>query len=179
MFGTTAATAPSASWSISRSRSHDIQNDSTSKRVLAVGAKAWASPVQPRRSSRCGQSVGNDTKLSRCDHATLEWSCSRRGSEEAKVERGVSALEMATAVADTTSAPVTSAYWKPWNVKSGSSVLSPSSASTYASVAIAVRRDLVWIDPSGSSTSAWRTSTRSPADPRTTSRSQPAMFWPT
>ena len=24
----------------------------------AVGAKAWASPVQPRRSSRCGQSVG-------------------------------------------------------------------------------------------------------------------------
>ena len=122
MFGTTAATAPSASWSISRSRSHDIQNDSTSKRVLAVGAKAWASPVQPRRSSRCGQSVGNDTKLSRCDQATLEWSRSRRGSEEAKLERGVSALEMATAVADTTSAPVTSAYWKPWNVKSGSSV---------------------------------------------------------
>ncbi len=59
-----------------------------------MGAKAWASPVQPRRSSRCGQSVGSDTKLSRCDHATLEWSCSRRGSERGEARaRGVGARD--------------------------------------------------------------------------------------
>ena len=94
MFGTTAATAPSASWSSSRSRSHDVQNDSTSKSVLAVGANACASPVQPRRSSRCGQSVGSDTKLSRCDQATLECRRSRRGSAHSNDERRASALEI-------------------------------------------------------------------------------------
>ena len=38
-------------------------------------------PVQPRRSSRCGQSVGTETKLSRCDQTTFSWNRFRSASE--------------------------------------------------------------------------------------------------
>ena len=44
-----------------------------SNRNVAVGAKTWRSPVQPSRSSRCGQSVGTSTKLPRVLHTTLSW----------------------------------------------------------------------------------------------------------
>ena len=40
----------------------------------AVGANTWRSPVQPSRSSRCGQSVGTSTKLPRMPHTTFAWS---------------------------------------------------------------------------------------------------------
>lgn len=39
-----------------------------------MGAKTWMSPVQPRRSSRWGQSVGMSTKLPRMLHTTFSWS---------------------------------------------------------------------------------------------------------
>ena len=40
-----------------------MKNEATSKLKAAVRAKAWASPVQPMRSLRCGQSVGTSRKL--------------------------------------------------------------------------------------------------------------------
>src|SRR5690606_17910951 len=98
--------------------------------VDEVGAKASASPVHPRRSSRCGQSVGTETKLSRCDQNTFEWNRSRASDDELKLERFGRSLEIAIAVAETTSAPVTSACWKPWKVKRGSSAVSSEPAST-------------------------------------------------
>ena len=81
------------SWSSARSRSQLRQNASASNSVDAVAANAWASPVQPSRSSRCGQSVGTETKLSRCDQTTFSWSRSSTGCEHAKSpRRGVSLL---------------------------------------------------------------------------------------
>ena len=46
-----------------------------------MGAKALMSPVQPSRSSRCGQSVGTPTKLPRIDHTTFACSWFSRSSE--------------------------------------------------------------------------------------------------
>ncbi len=40
----------------------------------AVPAKTCASPVQPRRSSRCGQSVGISIKFERCDQMVFSTS---------------------------------------------------------------------------------------------------------
>ena len=97
MSGTTDATPPSSVWSISRSRSHDAQNASESMSVRGGGANACASPVQPSRSSRCGQSVGTETKLSRCDQKTFEWNWSRASCEERNELRGARSLEIAIA----------------------------------------------------------------------------------
>ncbi len=72
-------TPSSSSWSSARSRSQLAQKACESNSVEPVAANAWASPVQPRRSSRCGQSVGTDTKLSRCDQTTFSWRRSSRG----------------------------------------------------------------------------------------------------
>ena len=52
----------------------------------AVRQKAWQSPVQPSRSSRCGQSVGTSTKLPRCPHWMLWKSWLTRSSEQPKPE---------------------------------------------------------------------------------------------
>ena len=109
MSGTTDETPPSSVWSISRSRSHDAQNDSESISVAAVALNACASPVQPSRSSRCGQSVGTETKLSRCDQNTFEWNWSSASCDERNELRGARSLEIAIASAETTSAPTTSA----------------------------------------------------------------------
>ncbi len=49
---------------------------------VAVPTKICASPVQPARSSRCGQSVGMLRKLPRWPQRMLLCSCSRRGSEQ-------------------------------------------------------------------------------------------------
>ena len=76
------------SWSIARSRSQLVQNASDSNSVDAVGANACASPVQPSRSSRCGQSVGTETKLSRCDQTTFSWKRVSAPSEQENVARG-------------------------------------------------------------------------------------------
>ena len=78
--GTTDDTPSLSSWSSARSTSQLAQNACESNSVLAVGANACASPVQPSRSSRCGQSVGTETKLSRCDQTTFSWSRFSRGS---------------------------------------------------------------------------------------------------
>src|SRR6478735_5352039 len=137
--GTTDGTPITGSWSNARSRNQLAQNDCASNRVQAVDAKACASPVQPRRSSRCGQSVGTETKLSRCDQNTFEWNRSSAACDDENLLRGARSLEIATAVAATTSAPSTSAYRKPWNVKAGSSTCSPSRPSVYTSVALAER----------------------------------------
>ena len=39
----------------------------------AVGENTWMSPVQPSRSSRCGQSVGTSRKLPRIPQTTFSW----------------------------------------------------------------------------------------------------------
>ena len=46
-------------------------------------------PVQPRRSSRCGQSVGISTKFPFWPHMMLCWSWLRSGSEHSKLPVGV------------------------------------------------------------------------------------------
>src|SRR2546430_5611293 len=68
--GITWGTLPLAFWSAARSASHLVKNPATSKLKAAVGANAWASPVQPRRSSRCGQSVGTSRKLRSEEHTS-------------------------------------------------------------------------------------------------------------
>lgn len=126
MFGTTEATAPSSAWSSSTSRNHDNQNAWASTRVFAVAANACASPVHPRRSSRCGQSVGTDRKFPRNDHTTLLWNRLSASWLQAKVDLAGRSLLMATAVADSTVPVVTtSAYRKPWKVKAGSRTWGP------------------------------------------------------
>lgn len=71
--GTTNGTEPSSNCSLARSFSHDDRNPAVSNRNDAVGENTWMSPVQPSRSSRCGQSVGRSTKLPRLLHTTLSW----------------------------------------------------------------------------------------------------------
>src|SRR3954464_15644872 len=91
--GTTLGTAPSSVWSCARSTSQLAQKARASNSVQAVAANAGASPVQPSRSSRWGQSVGTATKLSRCDQRTFSWNRVRSASEqaEARPDRGVAA----------------------------------------------------------------------------------------
>jgi hypothetical protein len=62
-FGTTWGTEPFSFWSAATSASHFVKNPATSMLKLAVREKTCASPVQPSRSSRCGQSVGTSRKL--------------------------------------------------------------------------------------------------------------------
>jgi hypothetical protein len=56
----------------------------------AVREKTWASPVQPSRSSRCGQSVGTSRKLPFCPQRMLCWSWSSIGFDV--VSRPVTAM---------------------------------------------------------------------------------------
>src|SRR5690349_5854321 len=49
---------PASFCSAARSLSQEARNPYVSYKKEAVGANTWISPVQPRRSSRCGQSVG-------------------------------------------------------------------------------------------------------------------------
>ena len=76
-----------------RSTSQLSQKARESNSVHAVGANACASPVQPSRSSRCGQSVGTATKLSRWDqlHVLVEPGQRRVGAVERAPRRGVAA----------------------------------------------------------------------------------------
>ncbi len=69
--GITNGMAPLGFWSAARSPSHLVKKPATSMLNAAVGAKTWASPVQPMRSSRCGQSVGTSRKLPFCPHTML------------------------------------------------------------------------------------------------------------
>ena len=131
--GTTNGTVPSAACSSARSRSHESRNPRTSYRKAAVGAKTWMSPVQPKRSSRCGQSVGIETTLPRRLHTTL--SC-RRCSNGCDVRNEpVRSRSLCTTTAVTAPSgispghPETSAYRKPWNVNSGSHTSVPVPAS--------------------------------------------------
>ena len=114
-----------------RSSSQSARKPATSNRNVALGANTWRSPVQPRRSSRCGQSVGTSTKLPRIPQTTF--SCSRSSSSFEHVNVPVRSKSewITTAVKSrgSTSAsgqPSTSTYRKPWNVKVGSHVSGPS-----------------------------------------------------
>ena len=129
--GTTEGTPSTSSWSSARSRSQLAQNAWESNSVLAVGANACASPVQPKRSSRCGQSVGTDTKLSRCgpDHVLVQpVECSAR-STRSRPRDGVSLLiAMNAALEDRQPWSPPLRYRNPWKVKAGSRSTAPSSA---------------------------------------------------
>ena len=61
--GITCGTLPFGFWSAATSPSHLAKKPATSMLKAAVRANTWASPVQPSRSSRCGQSVGTSRKL--------------------------------------------------------------------------------------------------------------------
>ncbi len=58
VLGLTSQKAPSGDWPSSTSTSHLVKKAATSALQVAVRMKTWASPIQPSRSSRCGQSVG-------------------------------------------------------------------------------------------------------------------------
>ena len=68
-------------WSAATSFSHFVKKPATSMLKAAVREKAWASPVQPSRSSRCGQSVGTSRKLPFCPQTMLCWSWLMSGLE--------------------------------------------------------------------------------------------------
>ncbi len=82
--GTTKGTLPLAFWSAATSASHLVKKPATSMLKLAVREKTWASPVQPRRSSRCGQSVGTSRKLPFWPQRMLCWSWFSSGFEVSK-----------------------------------------------------------------------------------------------
>ncbi len=69
--GITWGTLPVSIWSAATSRSHFVKKPATSMLKAAVREKTCASPVQPSRSSRCGQSVGTSTKLPFCPQRRL------------------------------------------------------------------------------------------------------------
>ena len=79
----TNGTLPSGSCSAARSASHELSSAAVSYSRVAVAANTWMSPVQPSRSSRCGQSVGTSRKLPRMPHTMFSWSWLTRGSEHA------------------------------------------------------------------------------------------------
>ena len=113
-----------ASCSRARSRSQSARKSSTSKRYAAEGAKAAMSPVQPSRSSRCGQSVGTSRKLPLVPHTTFRWNCLSSGSEHSNDPvrscRCGRRLPPGQSTVSSPGHPETSAYRKPWNVLVGS-----------------------------------------------------------
>src|SRR5215211_6999900 len=70
--GATSGKAPSGDWASSTSTIHFSKKAATSTLKEAVRTKTCASPIHPRRSSRCGQSVGTlapeDVLLELVDH---------------------------------------------------------------------------------------------------------------
>src|SRR5690242_17002759 len=102
--GTTKGTAPLGSWSAATSPSHFAKKPETSMLNAAVGANTCASPVQPKRSSRCGQSVGTSTKSPRCDQMVFSTSRLTRGLADEKCPDGLIAEVIGIALMETSSA---------------------------------------------------------------------------
>ena len=73
--------APSGVCAQARSLTQEARKPAASYRDRAVGAKAPMSPVHPRRSSRCGQSVGTVMKLSMVDQRVFSTSLVTSGLE--------------------------------------------------------------------------------------------------
>ena len=167
----TARRRPRPSARSARSTSHDARKPAQSYRKRAVGAKTWMSPVQPSRSSRCGQSVGRSRKLPRMPQTTF--SCSRFSSGSEHSNQPVRSMSRVARRRATTSAassspghPSTSAYRKPWNVKRGLPRL-VAGAGEHVAVGrrAPARSGRVPSSPS-SSTSAWRSDDVLPRAPR-------------
>src|SRR5664280_1422469 len=101
------------------------------------------SPVQPMRSSRCGQSVGIDRKLPFMPHTTFSWNRLSRADDDSNQPVRTMSEPITSAVTDAGSnvpgQPSTDAYRNPWNVNCGAHSSSPLPLSTYVSVAFASR----------------------------------------
>ncbi len=69
--GAVSGISPVADWPARMSPMNRRVKASTSMLKAAASQKIWASPVQPMRSSRCGQSVGTPRKLPRWLHRVL------------------------------------------------------------------------------------------------------------
>ncbi len=122
--GATSVNEPSAVRESRRSTSHLDRKRADSIVYAAVGAKTLMSPVQPRRSSRAGVSVGTERKLPRwpqvmlwCSWLSIGTSVSKSRVKGADVcmTRPVTVL-----VEGVPGKPVTSTYRKPWKVNRGS-----------------------------------------------------------
>src|SRR5690242_7706897 len=85
-------------WSASTSLSHLAKKLFTPKLKEAVRENACASPVHPKRSSLCGQSVGTSRKLPRCPHWILCCNWLINGLEEVNVPVGFISEYSVTAV---------------------------------------------------------------------------------
>src|ERR1700682_2240858 len=113
--GAMSAYDPDGSWVSTRSSSHLSSMLVRSALKSAVGAKICRSAVQPRRSLRCGQSVGTLMKLARRLVTMFRWSLSTSGSEQANVPT-VRVAELSTTdamlSAGSPATPDTSAYLK-------------------------------------------------------------------
>ena len=97
-FGTTCGTLPLANWSAATSFSHFVKKAATSMLKAAVAEKACASPVHPRRSSRCGQSVGTSRKFPFWPQMMLCWSWLTSGFDVSNA--------LARAISEWTTTPV-------------------------------------------------------------------------
>src|ERR1700761_2570278 len=96
--GITCGTAPLLYWSAATSFIHLVKKLCTFILNDAVRENTCASPVQPKRSSRCGQSVGTSKKLPFCPHWILCCSWLIIGFDDVKLPVGVISEYNATAV---------------------------------------------------------------------------------
>src|SRR6201991_1818252 len=96
--GITNGTLPLEYWSAATSFSHLVKKLCTFMLYDAVRENTCASPVQPRRSSRCGQSVGTSRKLPFCPNWMLCCNWLIIGLDEVNVPVGFISEYMAIAV---------------------------------------------------------------------------------
>jgi hypothetical protein len=82
--GAMSENAPDSCCASATSSSHLAKNAATSRLKQAVRANTWASPSQPSRSSRCGQSVGTLMKLPRWPQSMLRNSWFSQSAELSK-----------------------------------------------------------------------------------------------
>ena len=87
----------SSSCSTARSASQDAACPRCRRGRPPSARRPARSPVQPSRSSRCGQSVGTSTKLPRMPQTTFSCSRSTSGSEQANVPVGAGRCGSTTA----------------------------------------------------------------------------------
>ncbi len=115
--GAKSGNRPSLACASRRSAVHLVKNAAMSMFIAAVWLNTCMSPVQPNRSSRCGQSVGTPIRLSRWVHRMLANSRLSIGLEHSNVPTS-GADEQTTQPVSVSSVgallnPVTSTNWNP------------------------------------------------------------------
>ncbi len=150
-----------------------------------MGAKTSMSPLQPRRSSRAGVSVGTERKFPRCPEVMLRCSWFNIGESVAKV----SVAGASVCITRPVPRPRGGGTGEAGDLDAAEAVEGEAGLVRLGAAALedagvgrlrgfAVRRFAVQSVPSGLRTSACRSRTTVPAGPFTRSRTEPAMLRP-